>query len=301
MNLLSSNLPTPLIEVKEKLTEDAGVRLYLKRDDLIHPLVSGNKWRKLKYNLLEAAHQKANAILTFGGPYSNHLFAAAAAGKELGILTIGIVRGESHTFQEESRTLKFCKEYGMKLHYISRTEYRKKDSDEFLEQIKADFNNPFIIPEGGSSVLALKGVGEMTLEVEKQLGFQPDYYAVAVGTGGTTAGILSSGNKVISFPVLKGGEFLKNEIANLLQNQFDEDNLDLQTAYHFGGYGKWTNELLNFIRDFNQKHNIQLEQVYTGKMMNGLYDLVSKGHFNQNTTIVAVHTGGLQGLLPMLG
>lgn len=300
MNLLSSNLPTPLIEIKDKLTEDAQVRLYMKRDDLIHPLVSGNKWRKLKYNLLEAVHQKANSILTFGGPYSNHLFAVAAAGREIGISTIGIVRGELHTFQEESETLKFCKEYGMKLHYISRGEYRQKDSDEFLQNIKSEYNNPFIIPEGGSSVLALKGVREMAMEVEEQLGFRPDYYAVAAGTGGTAAGILSSGSNVIGFPVLKGGEFLKNDIANLRQHQFDMRNLDIQTAYHFGGYGKWNDELLTFIRDFKQQHDIQLEQVYTGKMMNGLYDLISKGHFNQNTNIVAVHTGGLQGLLPML-
>jgi 1-aminocyclopropane-1-carboxylate deaminase/D-cysteine desulfhydrase-like pyridoxal-dependent ACC family enzyme len=277
-------------------TEKAGVRLYIKRDDLIHPTVSGNKWRKLKYNLLDAQAKGGEAVLTFGGAYSNHLYATAAAGNALGLKTIGIVRG-LELEGKENATLQFCREQGMQLHFVSREEYRQRHSDAYLKEIAARFGNPYLIPEGGTTELALKGVAEMVFEIESQLGTMPHYIATAVGTGGTAAGILSAGANVLAFSALKGGDFLAADIHRLLNECKQPGNLTLLTDYHFGGYAKWSSELLTFIQDFRAEFGIQLEQVYTAKMFYGLFDLIRKGRFKAGTTMVAVHTGGLQGLI----
>jgi 1-aminocyclopropane-1-carboxylate deaminase len=290
------SLPTPLQEISDPVTRGAGVTLFIKRDDLIHPTVSGNKWRKLKYNLLEAKQQGATTILTFGGAFSNHLYATAAAGAYLNLKTIGIVRGEDPG-ELKSSTLKFCEQQGMTLHFVSREEYKLRNSQDYIDQLGVKLGNPFVIPEGGTSEWALKGVEEMTYEVDQQLTQKPDYYAVAAGTGGTAAGILSSGANVLAFSALKGGEFLRQDILNLIGTGHSNGKLDLFTNYHFKGYAKHTPELLDFIRWFKEQHAIQLEQVYTGKMLFGLYDLMKNGYLKKGTTIVAVHTGGLQGLL----
>ena len=295
MDLLSATLPTPIQQLSNKLTEEAGIKFYIKCDDLIHPTVSGNKWRKLKYNLFEAKSRGYHRILTFGGAFSNHLYAVAAAGNVLGFETIGMVRGEG-VADKPSPTLLFCKEQGMKLHFVSREMYRMKDSKEYLQELSGQFKNPFIIPEGGTSALALRGIAEMVPEVINQLGVMPDYFAVAAGTGGTAAGLLAAGANVLAFSALKGGGFLKNDIHNLLKHQIFQAELQLMTDYHFGGYAKWNQQLIDFIQKFKQDFNIQLEQVYTAKMFFGLFDLIQKGHFKKGDTIVAVHTGGLQGL-----
>jgi 1-aminocyclopropane-1-carboxylate deaminase len=296
VDLVSHIAPTPLTEISNAIIETAGVRIYVKRDDLIHPTVSGNKWRKLKYNLLQAKEDHVTTILTFGGSYSNHLFATAAAGNALNFKTIGIVRGEDFV-QNETPTLKFCREQNMELHFVSRQEYKLRNAPDYLHQISEKFNFPLIIPEGGTTDLALKGVAEMVGEVNEQLGETPDYFAVAAGTGGTAAGILSAGSNVLAFSVLKGGAFLKDDIDSLLTNNDHIGQLELFTDYHFGGYAKWNVELIDFMDHFKDQFNIQLEQVYTAKMFYGLFDLIKKGHFQQGTSIVAVHTGGLQGLL----
>ncbi|MCF2487186.1 1-aminocyclopropane-1-carboxylate deaminase/D-cysteine desulfhydrase [Dyadobacter sp. CY347] len=296
MDLISAMLPTPIQRLSNFITESAGVELYMKRDDLIHPTVSGNKWRKLKYNLLEAQTQGYHRIITFGGAFSNHLYATAAAGKVLGFETVGIVRGEELS-EKLSPTLTFCKEQGMQLHFVSRSEYRLRNSDDYLQEIAATFGQPFIIPEGGTSALALKGVAEMVPEVNLQLNRAPGYFAVAAGTGGTAAGLLSAGANVLAFSALKGGEFLKQDINNLLNDYHSPGRLQLLTDYHFGGYAKWNQELIEFMNGVQQEFGIRLEQVYTAKMVFGLFDLINKGHFQKGTTIVAVHTGGLQGLL----
>ncbi|MCF0052242.1 pyridoxal-phosphate dependent enzyme [Dyadobacter sp. LJ53] len=295
MDLLSAVLPTPIQELSNAITEKAGIKLYIKRDDLIHPTVSGNKWRKLKYNLLEAESQGNRRLLTFGGAFSNHLYAAAAAGKALGLETIGIVRGEELA-DKLSPTLLFCIDQGMQLHFVSRGEYKLRNSEDYLRELAARFDYPFIIPEGGTSALALKGVGEIVPEVKAQLAQVPDYFAVAAGTGGTAAGLLSAGVNVLAFSALKGGEFLEKDIHALLNGQHSGD-LQLFTDYHFGGYAKWNQELITFMLEFRQAFGIQLEQVYTAKMLYGLFDLIHKNHFQKGQTIVAVHTGGLQGLL----
>lgn len=292
----TAQLPTPLQPILDKTTERAGVRLYIKRDDLIHPLVSGNKWRKLKYNLQNAVQEGYGSLLTFGGARSNHLYAAAAAGKALGIQTIGIVRGEEYQ-SKDTDTLRFCREMGMQIEAISRTEYREKHVPEFLSHLREKFGNVYLVPEGGSTPMALPGVRELVYETEAQLTFKPDYYAVAAGTGGTAAGILSADAQVLAFSALKGGGFLEEEIVKLVNQHVEPDQLKLFTAYHFGGYAKYTAELLDFITDFEQTHQILLEHVYTGKMLFGLYDLIDKGVFPPGTTLIAVHTGGLQGRL----
>jgi 1-aminocyclopropane-1-carboxylate deaminase len=299
VDLLIPSLPTPLQEISDAVTLKAGVSLYIKRDDLIHPTVSGNKWRKLKYNLKQAKLEGATTLLTFGGAFSNHLYATAAAGAFTGFETIGIVRGEDAGINKSS-TLRFCEEQGMKLHFVTREEYKLRGSEDYLDQVKKQFKQPFIIPEGGTSEWALKGVREMTEEVNLQSGKLPDYYAVAAGTGGTAAGILSSGAKVLAFSALKGGGFLEQDILNLAGCNGNKEQLELFTDYHFKGYAKYTPELLGFINTFKKIHGIQLEQVYTAKMLFGLYDLIEKGYFKEGSCIVAVHTGGLQGLLPEL-
>ncbi|NIJ53173.1 1-aminocyclopropane-1-carboxylate deaminase/D-cysteine desulfhydrase [Dyadobacter arcticus] len=296
MDLLGPSIPTSLQEISNEILRAAKIRLYVKRDDLIHPVVSGNKWRKLKYNLLEARATNQKAILTFGGAKSNHLYATSAAGKAMGFETIGIIRGEEYEFKETD-TLKFCKEQNMQLHFVSREEYKSRNSIAYLYGLVQKFNYPFIIPEGGTSSSGMKGVSEMVEEVGQQLGSQPDFYAVAAGTGGTAAGIMSAGSDVLAFSALKGGEFLEEDIHDLLIHQKEKGRLTLFTEYHFGGYAKWNSELMDFINRFNSDFDIQLEQVYTAKMFYGLFDLIQKGYFLKNTTIVAVHTGGLQGLI----
>lgn len=296
MDLLSAALPTPIQELSNAVTQKAGIKLYIKRDDLVHPTVSGNKWRKLKYNLLEAQLQGQSHLLTFGGAFSNHLYAVAAAGKALGFDTTGIVRGEELA-ENPSSTLQFCLKQGMKLHFVSRSEYKHRNLDDYWHELASKYDSPFIIPEGGTSGFALKGVAEMIPEVDTQLGKRPDYFAVAAGTGGTAAGLLSAGANVLGFSALKGGEFLKQDIVKLLEGQQSSGSLQLLTDYHFGGYAKYDEQLIAFMNEFKHEFNIQLEQVYTAKMFYGLFDLIRKKHFQKGQTIVAVHTGGLQGLL----
>lgn len=300
MDLSLLSIPTPLTELTDDVTVSAGVKLYIKRDDLIHPLISGNKYRKLKYNLRDARSKGFKSLLTFGGAFSNHLYATAAAGNLLGFKTIGIVRGEDHE-QSDTPTLAFCRAQEMEIHYVSRREYKLRNTTAYLKEIQEQYPGAYIIPEGGTTTLALEGVAELVNEVETQLGKLPDYFAVAAGTGGTAAGLSSAGARVLAFSALKGGAFLKNEITLLLKDtQVSTGSPELFTDYHFGGYARQTPELIHFIWDFKSRHDIQLEQVYTGKMFFGLYDLLKKGHFEMGTVIVAVHTGGLQGLLPEL-
>lgn len=299
LDFLVPNLPTPLQRLTDEVTRQAEVRLYIKRDDLIHPLVSGNKWRKLKYVLQDAQLRGFTTLLTFGGAWSNHLYATAAAGNALGLETIGVVRGEE--YQERlTPTLQFCAAQGMKLDFVSRTEYRQKDDPEFLEKLYTRFTNPYLIPEGGSTALALPGVGELVTEVEAQLGRKPDYYALAAGTGGTAAGLVAASAPTLAFSALKNGGFLKEEILDLAQKKNASENLRLYTDYHFGGYARTEPELLRFTHEFEQSHGILLEHVYTAKMLYGLYDLIKRDHFPKGTTIAAIHTGGLQGRVGMM-
>jgi len=268
------------------------LQLWLKRDDLLHPLVSGNKWRKLKYNLLAAQVQGFATLLTFGGAYSNHLYATAAAGRAFGFRTVGVVRGNELASQPRNKTLSFCETAGMQLHFVDRETYRRKDDPDFLCELQTRFDPCYVIPEGGTNDLAVCGTAEILPEIRLQLGHAPSYVCCAVGTGGTLAGLVQSAPEttaVLGFLSLNAADF---------QLPFDVEpsgNVQLLTDYHFGGYAKKTSQLLDFIRDFEQRTGILLEQVYTGKMLYGVQDLARRGYFPKDATVVAIHTGGLQG------
>lgn len=290
---------TPLTVINDKFLNSAQISLFIKRDELIHPEISGNKWRKLKYNIQNTIKKNQNTILTFGGAYSNHLFATATACSEAGISSIGIVRGEELNVNS-SDTLRHCHKKGMQLIFVSRSEYRLKSNGPIVKSILNSDRDIHVIPEGGANVEGMQGMAELPEEINAQLGYSPDYIAVAAGTGSSAAGLLYGGAKVVAFSVLKGGDFLKQDITQMIGDSFMEQDLDLQTSYHFGGYGKYTQELLDFIIWFEETHHITIEQVYTGKMLFGLYDLIKKKYFPKGSTLVALHTGGLQGRLNTL-
>ena len=278
------------IETKEislPILKEKKVRLFIKRIDKLHPFVSGNKWFKLKYNLIEAEKKGLNTLLTFGGAYSNHIAATAYAAQEKGFKSIGIIRGEEHL--PLNSTLCFAVENGMKLQYVSRSYYVDKTSTDFLKKLKVQFGDFYMIPEGGTNELAVKGAKEI-LEAND---FQ-DYICCAVGTGGTIAGIIIASNDkqtVIGFPAIKGFKQLEKDVnywTNGANYKFIND-------YVGNGYAKINNELVDFINDFNAKINIPLDIVYTGKMMMGILDLVGKDFFPKGSSILSIHTGGLQG------
>jgi len=272
----------------------SGYSLVVKRDDLLHPFVSGNKFRKLKYNILAAHEQKHHTLLTFGGAYSNHIAAVAAAGKEFGFNTIGIIRGEELEMKIlENPTLSFAKACGMKLHFISREAYKAKDDREFTNKLRNQFGEFYLLPEGGTNALAIKGCEEIL----EENGAIADYICVPVGTGGTMAGLVKASNesqKVLGFSALKG-TFQSSEVAKYTS----KTNFEIIDAYCFGGYGKIDIDLIRFINEFKEKTNIPLDPVYTGKMMYGIMDLLKKGYFKENSRIFAIHTGGLQGVAGM--
>lgn len=281
---------TPIIELAHEGAD--GVRLLVKREDLNHPYVSGNKWWKLKYNLEEAQRAGHDTLLTFGGAYSNHLYATAAAAHELGMKSIGIVRGERT--EPLNHTLSFAESRGMKLHFISREAYRKKNEYEFLQSIRNQFGDVYIIPEGGTNEFAVRGCAEFAKTLEEEINF--NYLCLPIGTGGTMAGMiegLSSNKKVIGFSSLKGGDFLKEEIQSLVSGR--KLNWQVNTGYHFGGYGKTTPELILFIEKMKKIYQLPLDQVYTAKTMMGIFDLIHQNYFEPESTILVLHTGGLQG------
>jgi len=278
--------------------ERHGVRLLLWRDDLLHPDLPGNKARKLKYNLLAAREQGHTRLLTFGGAYSNHLAAVAAAGRLFGFETIGLVRGEEH--QPLNPTLARCQADGMHLHYLDRTTYRHRAEPEFLAQLQQQYGPAYLLPEGGTNALALRGIAELIGELRQNTDF--DAVAVAAGTGGTLAG-LALGLAQAQYPAravgvaaLKGADFLRAEIDALTQAAagLTLTNYELHTGYHFGGYAKLPAELRQLIQQFEADFGVLLDPIYTSKLLAGVLDLIAQGHFARGSTVVAVHTGGLQ-------
>lgn len=296
-----SAIQTPLQLVEAPIFDDLGIKFYLKRDDLIHPFVSGNKWRKLKYNLIEAHQQGYQKLLTFGGAYSNHLVAVAAAGQILGFETIGIVRGQELSAQSNP-TLQFLNRCGMHLIFVNREAYRDK-----IQLAHLYGKECFIIPEGGTNTQAIKGVGEVIGEITTQLGGCPTYLCTPIGTGGTFAGLCSQSSlstTVLGFCVLKNGQFLLPTIEDFMGQNTDLSQVNHQIFWdwHFGGYGKRTAELMQFIKTFESQSGVKIEQIYTGKMLYGIYELLRQKdpYFQAGDTIVSLHTGGLQGRSPDL-
>ena len=268
------------------------VQLTIKRLDLIHPQISGNKLFKLKYNLLAAQQQGFSQVLTFGGAFSNHIAATAFAAQHFGFQSIGMIRGEELASQQFNPTLQAAHDLGMQLNFVSRSEYRLRHQVEYLQQLQQQYPQAFIIPEGGSNALAIQGTQEILSPDDLE---NYDVICCAVGTGGTLAGIIESSSEqqhVLGFSALKG-DFLKHDI----QQWTDKSNWSLTDAYCCGGYAKITPKLLQFMQQFEQQHHIPLEQVYTAKMMMGLLDLIRHHHFPAHTRILVIHTGGLQGKL----
>jgi len=261
----------------------------MKREDLIHEEISGNKWRKLKYNVQNMRVGGYKTLLTFGGAYSNHIAATAAVGKYFGINTIGIIRGEEGF---ENTTLSKAKADGMQLRFISRADFKQKNEPAFQEKLKAEFGGFYIVPEGGANELGVKGCEEVLDEVKSKF----DYITTSAGTGTTAAGICRrlTTEKLLVFPALKGGDFIADEMAHYCEPK-QMKKIKLFTDYHFGGYGKVKPELIDFMQDFKATYNIQLDQVYTSKMLFGLFECIEKGEIPKGAKVLAIHTGGVQG------
>jgi 1-aminocyclopropane-1-carboxylate deaminase/D-cysteine desulfhydrase-like pyridoxal-dependent ACC family enzyme len=281
----------PLMEINSAFIAQNKVRLYMLRLDLNHQNISGNKWYKLFYNIEQARKENKSVLLTFGGAYSNHIAATAAAGKEYGFKTIGIIRGEE---QFTNATLLFAQQNEMQLHFVSRALYQKKE--ELYNYVANKFaeENFYLIPEGGSNHLGMLGCKE----IKKLIDIDFDYICCACGTGATLSGIILSLQKeqqALGFQVLKASNYIQYEVEQQLKGFPVEANWSINENYHFGGYAKIKTDLTEFVRYFKLNHHIPLDFIYTGKMMFGIFDLIEKGYFKKGSTIVAVHTGGLQG------
>ena len=274
----------PLLEKKK-------VELYIKREDLIHPHISGNKYRKLKYNLIKAKELKHDTLLTFGGAYSNHIAATAYSGHINKLQTIGVIRGEEVAdLWISNPTLLAAHKQGMEFKFVSRKDYREKETTGFLNKLKIEFGDFYMIPEGGTNHLAVKGCEEILTAKDSVY----DIICCSIGTGGTVAGIINSAapdQQILGFPALKGN-FLKKDICKFVEN----GNWDLCTGYHFGGYARVDESLISFINEMNENTGIPFDPVYTGKMMYGILDMIAKDQFKPGTKILAIHTGGLQGI-----
>jgi 1-aminocyclopropane-1-carboxylate deaminase len=268
--------------------------LYIKREDLTHPHISGNKLRKLKYNLIEGKNNNFKTLLTFGGAFSNHIAATAAAGNQYGFKTIGVIRGEELINKvDENPTLAFAKTNNMQLNFVSREAYKQKNCPEFLAELKEVFGDFYLLPEGGTNKFAIKGCEEILIPKDNEF----DIICVPVGTGGTLAGIINSSKphqKVIGFSALKG-DFLKVEV----EKWTNKTNWFITDEYCFGGYAKINQLLVEFINQYKFETGIPLDPIYTGKMMYGILRMIEEGKISKKSRILAIHTGGLQGIAGM--
>ncbi|CAG5076957.1 1-aminocyclopropane-1-carboxylate deaminase/D-cysteine desulfhydrase [Parvicella tangerina] len=286
-------IPSPLERLPEKLGKPFDVELWIKRDDLIHPVISGNKYRKLKYNLLEVNKNNFNHVLTFGGAHSNHIASTAYLCKQFDLKCTGIIRGEEA--KQISPTLKASLEAGMDCQYVSRSEYRNKNTPTYLEALQTKYPSAYIIPEGGANELGIKGCEEIVTECKDLTDF--DFITVDCGTGATLAGMvrqLQPHQKAIGVQVLKGQDFISNEVEDFSPNY--SDKFEIWTAYHFGGYAKFQPELIQFMRWFYDQTSIKLDPIYTGKQFYAVFDQLKNGFFPKGSRIILTHTGGLQGI-----
>ena len=280
-----------LTKVENDHLNQHAVELWIKRDDLLHPIVSGNKWRKLKHILRHALAVNTHTLISMGGAYSNHLHALAYIGKLLGLKTMGIIRGEK-TPDTITPTLQDALAWGMKLEFISRTDYRQLRQYSGWQDLPNQKPGQYWLPEGGAHTLALAGVAELLDEIE----ISYDVLCVPCGTGTTLAGLIEAAPlnvKLIGFAALKHADFLVNDVKKHLSK--NPANWSINFDYHFGGFAKTTDALTTFIKAFEQEQQVPLEPVYTGKMLYGIFDLIGKNYFKPGSRIIALHTGGLQG------
>ncbi len=288
-------IPTPLIQLHHSLFDSKKIDVYIKRDDLIHPYISGNKWRKLKYNLLRLKERNFKGLATFGGAYSNHIYAAAYAGKMHNIKTIGFIRGEKALALND--TLQFAVSCGMQLRYLDRQTYKRRHEESFLQELQDQNPDYYFLPEGGTNAYALKGCTEIIAEIDLDF----DFICCACGTGGTISGIINALNaeqKALGIAVLKNASFLMHDINKLIQKHTSE-NWQLFLEYHQGGYAKINKELVSFIDFFETTFAIPLDPIYTGKMCMAIWNLIEKDYFPEGSRVIMLHTGGLQGTAGM--
>jgi len=282
------------INISFTLQNSKDVELFIKREDKIHSIISGNKFRKLKYNIEAAKLNNKKTLLTFGGAFSNHIAAVAESGRLFNFKTIGIIRGEELiTKINDNPTLKFAQDCGMQFKFVNRSDFKNKDNVTFKKALQKEFGNYYSIPEGGTNRLAIKGCEEIL--TAKDLYF--DYICASVGTGGTLAGLINCSKpsqQVLGFSALKG-DFLKEDISKFAM----QENWTLISDYHFGGYAKINTELIAFINAFKLKNKIQLDPIYTGKMLFGIQDMINKNYFPKGSKLLVIHTGGIQGIAGM--
>ncbi len=292
--MFSPNHISEIQEIDLKNDQLGSYSLSVLREDKIHSFVSGNKFRKLKYNSKEAQNCGQNKILTFGGAYSNHIAAVAAMGKEMDIATIGVIRGEELVDKiSENPTLSFARHCGMKFHFVSRVAYKDKTDPRFIATLRQKFKDFYLIPEGGTNTLAVKGCEEILSETTNKF----DYICVSVGTGGTISGLINASEEhqtILGFSALKG-TFQISEIKKYTSR----NNYRLVDDYCFGGYGRIDPSLVRFMNEFKERTQIPLDPIYTGKMMFGIFQMIKNKKFKENSRILAIHTGGLQGIAGM--
>jgi 1-aminocyclopropane-1-carboxylate deaminase len=285
------NIPSPVYKINSELFKTKGVSVYIKREDLIHPIISGNKWRKLKYNFKEINNKKYSTVLSFGGAYSNHLHALSWFANKQKIKSIGIVRGEFKSTLNS--TLSFCENNNMDLYFLDRRTYRtNKYSNKLVDDLKKKYENIYIIPDGGCNNFGIKGCEEIMKEVNQKF----DFICSSFGTGCTAAGIINSlslNQKYLGISSLKGAFYMKEEIFKMSK---ENKNWELNFDYHFGGFGKTNQDLEKFIKYFYVSFKIMLDPVYTGKLFFGIFDLILNNFFEPNSNILIIHTGGLQGI-----
>lgn len=286
------NEHSQLQPIECELLKHKNITLSIKRDDLLHPLISGNKWRKLKYNLVRMQQLGKSELLTFGGAFSNHIHACAAAGKAFNLTTHAIVRGPE--LDPSNPTLQFAQQCGMHLHVVNRLEYRQRHDKAYLTKLQARFPNAYILPEGGTNHSAIEGCKELALSLPEH-----DYLVCPTGSGGTLAGLIegsSARTQLLGVAVLKQADYLRDEIRALSPRAKSQSNWQLLTQFHDGGYGRFTAELWQFCQYMLAEHQLPLEPIYSGKMMYALWQLINNDYFAAGSKIIAIHTGGLQGL-----
>lgn len=286
--------PVQVCTLFHPVLEEKGLQLSLMRLDTVHTQVSGNKFFKLKHNLVEAKNQGKKTILTFGGAFSNHIYATASAAQIGGFRSLGIIRGEDA--DRDNPTLSHARKMGMELHFVDRESYRLKNTLEFLEKLHSQFGEVYLIPEGGTNEMAIQGTKEIL--DESHAAFTD--ICVSIGTGGTFAGLAASllpHQHLVGFSSLKG-EFIRQEIDSIL-SRFEirpKGKFSIETGAHFGGYGKHNPELIEFIRWFHRVFGFPLDPVYTGKMAFGVWQLIGRNYFSPGSSILIIHTGGMQGI-----
>jgi 1-aminocyclopropane-1-carboxylate deaminase len=288
-----------LQQIIHPLFEKHQLTVSIKRDDAIHPIVSGNKWRKLKFNLRHAKTHNYTGVISFGGSFSNHIHALAFSCQQQGLKSIGIIRGEKE--YASNFTLSMAQKWGMELHFIDRKTYRLREDQAYLAELQETYPDYHLVPEGGSNKLALGGVGEVITELNQQCEF--DILLTPVGSGGTLAGLIQADNnqhQLLGISVLKQEGYLTEQVNHLLSNNKHFNNWQILSEFHRGGYAKFSKEDEQRIVNFNLQTGFVFEPVYSGKMVLALLDLIEQGYFPKGKRIVLLHTGGLQGIGGML-